>query len=802
MESDSKRVKYGPQACNLLFAVIVVILVWVTYPYRGEKLDLQKLEQTVIRTNLDVTRHRDPLRLWVDRGTIPDVLEIGDTTSTFDKHEARKFVEGHILPEFEKPDTNDAKKFFDAAATRFLTPLQATMMLTGCYGYIYNDGHNNVPNVPNPHNVLEDKTIWTMELTPFLLHALEEKARISRTHDRSTCSCLKDFANPTVVRLSNEDELLEQQLKVGVQDTCTMQNTIDYVMDGRGAALTDKDMEALKKSALVSSLPTTAVANDEKRQRLHPLVVMLEELKASATGNVDLHLLTFATKYCSLVPDCKAEWKVLPGTPRTKQLFYDDLIELTKSVMPHNKLRPPALCSNKDVCGTAPMTLNKRAQLSYASYNAYISKYRSAFQMCTRAGVPQYTTIYLGEMKTEFLYNVGQSFLFLAGLFAFTWSYMIVRHLEKAKKESVTTGKVNVPKDIKTTMEDDAYWYKRYIYAGTVCVVAAWIWLALALWRGTQFYSTKRLIDDDNKNQLTHDTDETSGFFSIFFWLVFGVFFVILCYLYWKFTERVRDAYVKKAREGMNLFGQQTKKTQQAMSLASPFLSLVAKGSENVVTDFNHEITEFLGAMAPYAQVALDLTVICGLAALATASVAQRGVEDVNVLSAVCVWFLAIGVIAHLSNMLRLLHVYVQHKPASAGNTHVQSAAHHRVYLAVLLSFMLLAYVVFAGMDASTTTSTHTSAHQVWFAVLALAILCGSDLLEQLAQNWKEIKQDTDDNATTERFWTHLSTKNYFVAWLLIASLFLLHVHRTHGVCEAAVDLKWKTYECFFMARL
>ena len=379
---------------------------------------------------------------------------------------------------------------------------------------------------------------------------------------------------------------------------------------------------------------------------------------------------------------------------------------------------------------------------------------------------------------------------------------MIVRHLEKAKKESVTTGKVNVPKDIKTTMEDDAYWYKRYIYAGTVCVVAAWIWLALALWRGTQFYSTKRLIDDDNKNQLTHDTDETSGFFSIFFWLVFGVFFVILCYLYWKFTERVRDAYVKKAREGMNLFGQQTKKTQQAMSLASPFLSLVAKGSENVVTDFNHEITEFLGAMAPYAQVALDLTVICGLAALATASVAQRGVEDVNVLSAVCVWFLAIGVIAHLSNMLRLLHVYVQHKPASAGNTHVQSAAHHRVYLAVLLSFMLLAYVVFAGMDASTTTSTHTSAHQVWFAVLALAILCGSDLLEQLAQNWKEIKQDTDDNATTERFWTHLSTKNYFVAWLLIASLFLLHVHRTHGVCEAAVDLKWKTYECFFMARL
>lgn len=794
MESDSKRVRYGTLACNLLFAVIVLLLVIVTYPYRGEKLDLQKLEQTVIRTNLDVTRHRDPLRLWVDRGSIPDVLEIGDATSVFDKHEARKFVEGHILPEFNEPNSNDAKKFFEAAATRFLTPLQATMMLTGCYGYIYNDGHHDVPNVIDTHELLTENGIWTMELTPFLLHALEQKAKISTSHDRSTCSCLKDFANPTVVRLNNNEELFEQQVKVGVQDTCTMQNTIDYVMDGRGVALTDKDMDALKKSTLVTSLAVGTVATDEKRQRLHPLHVMLLDLKATATGDVDGILLTFATKYCSLVPDCKAEWKVLPGTARTKQLFYDDLIELTKSVMPHNKLRPPALCTNKDKCSDAPMTSNKRAQLSYASYNAYISKYRSAFQMCTRAGVPQYTTIYLGQMKTEFLYNVGQSFLFLAGLFAFTWSYMIVRHLEHEKAQELSG-------EPQKKAERDGLRYARYIYAGFVCVVLAWFWLALALWRGTQFYSTKRLIDDNNKNQLIHDTDETSGFFSIFFWLVFGAFFVILCYLFWKFSEKIRDYYKKaqdlygKARDGMKNFGKPDK--PQVKAFASPFLSLVSSTAD--LNKFNQQITEILGELAPLAQVALDLTVICGLAAMATASVAQRGVEDINVLSAVCVWFLAIGVIAHLSNMLRLLHVYIQHRPDSAHNTHVQSAAHHRVYLAVLLFFMLLAYVVFAGMDASTTTSSHTSAHQVWFALLALAILCGSDLLEQLAENWKEVREDTNDKATTERFWNHLSKKNYFVAWLIIASLFLLHLHRTHGVCEAAVDLKWKTHECFFM---
>jgi hypothetical protein len=44
--------------------------------------------------------------------------------------------------------------------------------------------------------------------------------------------------------------------------------------------------------------------------------------------------------------------------------------------------------------------------------------------MCVRAGVPQYTTLKLGRMETELVYMVGQSFLFLAGVFAFTWSYM------------------------------------------------------------------------------------------------------------------------------------------------------------------------------------------------------------------------------------------------------------------------------------------------------------------------------------------------------------------------------------------
>ncbi len=65
-----------------------------------------------------------------------------------------------------------------------------------------------------------------MHTTPFLLQALEVKNSIDSTHDRSTCSCMKDFANPTIMKLNNKENLLDRELKGKLQDTCTMQNTM------------------------------------------------------------------------------------------------------------------------------------------------------------------------------------------------------------------------------------------------------------------------------------------------------------------------------------------------------------------------------------------------------------------------------------------------------------------------------------------------------------------------------------------------------------------------------------------------
>ncbi len=228
---------------------------------------------------------------------------------------------------------------------------------------------------------------------------------------------------------------------------------------------------------------------------------------------------------------------------------------------------------------------------------------------------------------------------------------------------------------------------------GIVCVVLAWIWLLVALGRGTHFYSSQQLNDDETKNLLAHDTDETSGFFTVFFWAVAIVFFVLLCYLYWKFFEHAREASRKMHN---TLTGKTASNTMT--TLAAPYSNILQKVYTKTITtpyvnEFNMEIIAHLEGMAPYAQLAMDLTVISGLAVLAMANVTQWGVQDINVLSAVSVWFLAIGVIAHLSNMLRLLHVYVQFHHKSVYNDFVQRAAHHSVYLSVLLGDMLLAYV-------------------------------------------------------------------------------------------------------------
>jgi hypothetical protein len=90
--------------------------------------------------------------------------------------------------------------------------------------------------------------------TAFLLQALETKNAISANHDRSSCSCMKDFANPTIVKLKDNENVLDMAMNDRLQGTCMMQNTIKYALDGAGAALVSKTPLDLQKSVMFEKM--------------------------------------------------------------------------------------------------------------------------------------------------------------------------------------------------------------------------------------------------------------------------------------------------------------------------------------------------------------------------------------------------------------------------------------------------------------------------------------------------------------------------------------------------------------------
>jgi hypothetical protein len=780
--------------CNFVFAVVACFLFAVLFPNRPSKFEYDLLDQHVMDINLPLYRHRDPLRMRVDRGHIPDLLELGPVTEAFDKNEVRAFVDDHILPSYDNPSQADAAVFFATLQTRMLTPLHATMMFMGCYGYIYDDGYHAVEGVKSTQDYLKDNAIWKDYTTPFLLQALETRNAIAITHDRSACSCMKDFASPTLVKLNDNEQALDKKTSDKLLDTCSVQNTIDYALAGASAeVLSGKNPIDLKKSVMLEPM---AVGDLSRRQRKDPLRKLLEDARVGAIDAtvVDGDLKKFVAQYCSLVQglnSCPASWTT-PNTLTNAQ-FFVELLARVDSVKPHNKLRPPKLCTDNPKQCAADQHHETFSNVSYATYAAYVEKYRHAFHMCSRAGVPQYTTLRLGSMKTPRVYNVGQCFLFLAGLFAFMWSFMVAHYINKSKSDSWTTDEKLIEQLGWENSE-----YRWCLMGGTLAVVVSWVWLLIALVSGWYWYGAHD-YDKEQKNQLVHETDGASSFFFLFFWAVFASFMLVCGFLYWKFFEmsytRLETVYgdAKKAYSNVK---------KAFHSDGEPFARIIERTqpTKDLLYKYDAQITRHLQSMAPYAQVALDLTVIAALTVLAVACVAQRGVQDINVISAVSVLFLTIGLLAHLSNMLRLVHVYLQWDPKAHYNQHVQKAAHHRLYLSLLLALMLFVFTVLGGLDSGSTISSHTMVHQIVFALVALFVLCGTDVIEHVAGAFEERRVDANFSDTTERFWLQLSTKNYYLAWICVIALLLLHVHRAMGICEAAKGT-FSTTDCLLLSK-
>jgi hypothetical protein len=808
--------------CEVVSNAVFFLLVVFTFVFLwGDPLLKKNTHVTLVRQHIDVHRARDPLNLRI-KGT--DLSS--KAFSHFNKinqddaqYEVYSYIEKYFVP-------LDAKGAERASAQ--LTPLQATMLMMGCYGYPHAVKAEATQSQNIEHLLRQD---WIDHATVkdfamnFLLQALEDRregsafsvydlhramssnniSQLAGTppgsgHDRSACSCLKDFASPSLfhlgsLKLANNNIVEVQSAAKDVtcerrqymNDACSVQRVLDYALDGTpDTSITQPAVtlsEAIGHQMLLTTAPTEAFANTPRRHILDPLLAAF----AATTGQASSQLDSFLTAYCRLAPArCLEVGLTAPYAGQQLLTMNPKLKMLLKYIKPHNKLRPPQMCANVNECTQAE---REQGKVSQATYEAYTHKYNMAFHTCARDGVPQYVRSRLNTIDTAGVYSLAEAWLLLAAVFAWTWAYYVDSRTEES--EAVDTRLSN-----------------GFLVVGAALSGTAYVMLLIKL---GHFFDD--LYDKSyQEEQKPSITDDASGLFTVL-WLIFAallaVIFGWLGILKFVKEENVRNVLScgmgKKKEEkhdnvtGQLVYGKPVEQSggQPMQSLApmrnymhvQPFNTGVTFMTPGARKEQNHQIQthkqsmrliETLQRVAPPAQVAQDLAVISGLTTLAIACVTQRGVSDVNVITTVAVWFFAIGLLAHLSNIMRLTHVYAQFHHAAAADKHMRVVPFTRTGLAVGLGVMLFVFLRLAGLDGS-VGSLHAEQHQTLFAVLSLLMLCGADVIDGVLA---PAPSSSVAEMRALHFWKHVSAKSYYMGWLVLLSLFVLHTHRSGAVCK------------------
>ena len=858
--------------CEMVTVVLAIgllcVMFYVTRPLNTEFEEKGMLDHSIISDSVFLYRYRDPLHMKIGKDQlIPAILRLADGGAEFDGT-VQTFIDQQIL---KNADTGGREGLFKKLQDKRLTPLQASMMMLGCYGKFNSTKLYELLQLSES----QSENIWTIYTTAFLLQALQDNASSAptRNHDRSACTCMKDFASPTTLRLEDDEKLEDMKIGKELKDTCQLQNTIDYAMDGSGEAIARNDPIPVRKSLMLEPLLSTDAFLRQREDPLHKtLTDERNKITRSPSSIIGADLKAFVREYCKINTTCPATWgKPVNDTTInliTNQVFFDALIGSTKYVEPYNKMLPPKLCGNGDglskVCA-ADLAHHPRAELSLAGYHAYVDKYAKALQLCAASGVPKYTIWHEGTMLTNRVYTMGQVFLLFAAVWAFAWCYTVA-HIIAKNKELYTdeTSKVTIADESQKQFGDLVksehkwYYFVHILFLLMCLVVSVWLgfWAADnkananpgALGLSPAHKPQEPKDDQYLETQLQNDQDLTLQFFRFFGYLVIATLCVgsLFFWLEWyketlseaskKETQKLKDEVEQLLRKDpgsdmyehwnqeeidkVNEFQPQYKQfavsstyhvgfgahpvmTTNSIPYADVLKSTktqhhplysMTHATHQIIEEFNVRIWR-LERLAPYVQVMFDLAVLCGLANLAVACVAQQGVGDMTLLSTVFLWFTAIGLLVHLSNMLRLMHVYLQFDSKLHAHDDVQAVARHRAWLILVIVVMLLIYLVLGGTQTATVKTSHTGTHKLWLCFCTLLIVCGVDFFEHMERSQPV---DPNDKTQAERYWNHVSKKSYYLGWIILLSLFVLQFNRGQILCAASKNAKSYTTNCFF----
>jgi hypothetical protein len=219
-------------------------------------------------------------------------------------------------------------------------------------------------------------------------NAVEQKSGI---HDRTTCSCLRDFATPFYLKKSEKYTAVKScaQEKGQTHDSCSLGQLIQYSHDSNR-----------NTSQLHQQIQTYIdVQPPPPWKRLDAV----DEFG-------DKYIWEFTQEYCEHVPTCPAEFLIgstpLPTILRKMQ-------EMVPQMQSYNKLSVPKF--DFDIAG-----LNGKQQIY--DEEAYREKYAVAFRTCLAVGVPHMTNNIVAVTNQVYWIVIGESILVFASAVSYAYS--------------------------------------------------------------------------------------------------------------------------------------------------------------------------------------------------------------------------------------------------------------------------------------------------------------------------------------------------------------------------------------------
>jgi hypothetical protein len=758
----------GQGTLSTLVYYASLIALWIALTWHPLlKDDSDTFLQEIIPIHVAIRRLVNPLKMKMKAN---DYFEHDSNKYNFE------YIRENILA-YSDQNAENMQKAYDP-----LTPFHRSMILMGCYGDMTAKNPENSKlnliypliwqsrdgdNIPFDFSKIGSQSDFMAKskrtkdnafMTNLMLQALEDKndyVGMSRgvfgsMRDRSICDCMRDFAAPSMMEVGADTTTCEGTS----QNSCGVQNILDYTMNGELTEATNGQLTQLRDMSPISQ------TRSQTRNRPDPLRVQFEAFFTSQHGAspgatdvlaTNVPLFHFLKLYCGVQgyqntvhPEGTSAQGELKNRydaqqrrkcPVSAKDYLDGKAGATtlkvveartmvhkfiENAHAHNKLQTPYVL-DKGVFRAS----NMPPDISYKSYNHYISKYQAAFETCDQIAVPNYVTRISAYTNSVNWQVLGHAMLLLAAAVAFWWAYIIKfvalddeRKTQRGEKEKQACCEGG------NEMLSQVMSYVNIAFMLVACGISFWF---MAQTVNVDF-SESRIESDDNASLFV--------IFAALFWILFLVMLVIVVAMIFYILHAMYKGMIEKA------------------------------------THYDFLIKLVFGA-----QIAMDVPVILGLTFVAVGSSLQRGVGDFYLLATIMIFFILIGFTTHITNVLRILDLIAQSNGTK--DEHASKIKYNRVAIGVIISLMLFLSLYLAGLD-----SYQGESYGVWyytiFVFVAILILCVSDLTLEFLCLFK-VQEFTSKDELVFSF-VHQKAKN--LAWIIICGVFVMIFYTYITICQ------------------